>query len=310
MASKKYQQFLASVDEPAIERGAVEPVNIWALKALNPKERLKAENLLIERLETSQDGRLADAVGLIDCQRAIPILQKRLQDATGFFRLSAVVALGTLDSSFDVGEAIATLLSQEPDHFARTSAVMALRTVPGGTADAALVNALSDEVQLVRGGASLALAEKYDLNDNAQYRGSPAAVAISLAASSLSRQRELGAERMQAIVQAVDGDRSKAGQFTAGEPSSAYENFFKDALLSPESDATTFDYEAFNKLVAFEKDWARSVVFELSAQGNQRALASLKHVAIDGDQAILAEICDRLSGPDKTVVESALASLV
>jgi hypothetical protein len=306
--SHNYKDFVASVDAPLSHRGNVERINVWALGALKSKERERAEDLLIERLATQADGRLPDALAFIDCQRAVPMLRKRVNEATSFFRIALLIALGKLDPTFDPREALASLSTDDPDPFVRTSAVMALSSLPGASVDTPLLNALSDEYKLVRDAAVSALTEKYALKGDT-YKASLAALSRGQLVSPLATVRDRGIARMKAIVEIVKGDSSKAPKFTAGQPSKSYQAFFDDALCSPDSTRDSFDLESFTELSDLEREWAKSVVFEGCLQANPRALATIEHVVVLDDLPVLNEIRDQLSGQARAIVEGVLATL-
>lgn len=135
--SAEYTRFLESVEGVRPEHR--EELDMGALLALSGDERRAAEEVLIERMNDTDDWRVPPAIAALNLKRAIRPMNDRLPKAKGRMRLAlarALVELGALESIEET--VIAMLAEGDPDE-----GISALAALGAIKPTEALVKALS-----------------------------------------------------------------------------------------------------------------------------------------------------------------------
>jgi len=192
MATEAYRRFVESFFGQTPDTAREGP-DIAALLSLQGEERAHAEQMLIDRLGTS-DSRPAIGLGALGSTRAAPRLRAILgasrplaREITGGFLANVAAASWRIEQNPEAADALVDVLSSSPLKTVAAGAAAELGSVPTPAAKAALARALEDDSMLLRGTAAAALIRMHGL-DKGLSGPHPAVVAVSRAKNPEARR--------------------------------------------------------------------------------------------------------------------------
>jgi hypothetical protein len=293
---KDFDQFMARFMLQGSMREALSDFDVPALLALKGAERQEAEEVLIERLESSvNDPRVPRALGFMKSRRALPAL-RRVTRALNETAVEAALFLWELERDPGAAEALVRTLRESHIDTARLLAANALRDFPGPATEAALLQALDDEDELVRGRAGAVLMRQKGLEELAAVPRNRLFRLQALILNPLSAVRQAAIAELKELLAALaEGKRpDELGIATQEQPESPALQRLWDSVFNegrkPEW-KRRIDIDAYRALPEAERPWGEHLLLMLLGDRDlrgvhaaaelreQRALPALRELA-------------------------------
>jgi len=279
--SEELERFRRSLTDPITTREQLDSLDLSALEALGSVERHEAERLLIERLDTGDDPRVAAALERVDTARAVDALRKRLPSAADPLR--GAIARALWRRTRDPAAAVAlTEGIRSPDDQTRMAAARSLEDLPGEPFDRALLEAIDDTYWLVRINAISALWGKHHLQQwSQQIHRYPNLLRVRCLSGIPAVRRPAVAELSEVLELLRSGVAPPALGWTDEPLDSGPVTSFAGSLHAPAGgpEARGIDLEAFAQLApGEEREFGEYSLVLRAEEGDARAFGVIESV--------------------------------
>ncbi|MBN9388928.1 MAG: hypothetical protein J0I20_12830 [Chloroflexi bacterium] len=278
--SPAFQQFLESLE--ITDRQSLESYDMPSLRALQGKERERAEQILVDRLTQTDDPRAPRAILDLKLTRAVPALRQALKIQADSTLVEVANALWGLETDPSVVSTINDVLKQG-ELYGRVSAAYSLRDYPKEIVTDALFEAINDEDKLVRANAAASLYQLYGLNKWESVPGRGVMLLGVRLRSNFSSVRQEALKELKAIIKGKsEGKTAEELGLTVKEtPKSPQALAFMQSLVSPARVPPwdeNFDLEALGKLQGEEREWAIYSLLNFLEKQDVRAVRGLAYL--------------------------------
>jgi|SRR5579883_749983 len=315
--SNAFDRFVASVNAPLLTLDQYDDYALDALESISdPQEIEQVEELLLQKLQKSpNDPRTARALAIIHSQRAIEPLKKLLASypfESEYGRVAAAEGLYRLTRDRSVIGAISGVLRKTVQWERRRDAARALQHVDAPEADEALhAAALDDPNEYVRQQAFVSLLAKHGVKPPFLWFTSRIGILWTLLTSSLRGVRAIAMEELEEILKQIDSGVSEEKLELARDADikqPVLGRFFKSTTEGGIGGRGDVDYQAFDQLSGFERQWAEEILLLRLDKFPKFARALAR---IDDRRAIepLRELLPRVGRDDSLEVAVALVKL-
>lgn len=207
MRTEAYRRFVESFFGQS-PQAAQEGPDVAALLSLEGEERTHAEQMLLDRLGTS-DSRPAIGLGALGTTRAAPRLRALVgasrplaREIAGGFLVNVAAASWRIEKNPEAAAALLDVLSTSPLVTLRVAAANELAGIPTRESIEALSAALLHDSMMMRGAAAAALVKMHGL-DKGLSGAHPAVVQVTRAKDPAVRRE--AAETLRALLQSARG---------------------------------------------------------------------------------------------------------
>jgi hypothetical protein len=306
LSMSQFKNFTQFVDRFVLPgREGLEQFNPDALKALSGADRDEVIALLCSELQAgTNDPRVATALEELHALEALPLLKQASQH-TDQAAVAAALALWNLAQDPSVEQALASVLRNSNDPSARLMAAGDLERFPSAMTEQALLAALDDADELVRGQATATLMKHCGLS---AFSGNPNSRLFCLTALVLNPLRAVREPAIRSIADLIaklhaGADAASLGLNATEETrSEALAQFSASVFEQEDPWSEDFDLASLDRLQGEERPWAQHLIYLQLAEGDVRAVRALLHV---GDPNCVAALREVAAMEDSEIAEAA-----
>lgn len=295
-------------------REALEDFDVSSIVLLRGDEREEAIDVLLEQLAASvNDPRIPRALAALKSDRALPALEKRAATGQDDTAVATAESLWRYYKSPAAAAALVRIVRTSYLDQPRLAAAQLLGEIPGPEATAALLDALSDKVEAVRGAALDALKQRTGL-DKLPGRGGRLALLTARLYSSLSSVRDAALAEIRTLFTNLQAGKTPQdlGLGREDAPDSPMLARLRNSVFGEGGVRSKapgkVDLEAFNALTGPERAWGEQFIIQLIGDGDPRGIEAATALHADWAVAALREVAKR-RGKAGVAAKKALSDL-